>query len=445
MFRVADYPGVAALDGHPDAAPPLAILIPTFERAGELERLIRILAADTDIAARGIPVLVADNASADGTAEVLRALRTDLPELDLRLHVHASNLGFLANMRWLVEHAPPGEYLWILGDDDFPTDGTVEAVLEVIEEQSPALIHLPCRFVEDEIEVVASPVPDGLEMYFSSRELLLTDYFLPFVSATVVRRAALEEAVCLVTSDNEWAPHIWFAVAGRDDLCVVLPQLGVIGSPAHSWLPERVELLTRRVIDEYDDGLHRVIDATGFCQFLDLRYDPRWGNDTPWLHAPLEDLLSALERFPASRHLRRLLVERAVRDADPAAISAATRAARRSGAAAASAEASAEGEECFALGDTHRAVELLEHGVAIDPTNVRAWSNLGVARHGAGRDGVVDAFDHALALDPSNLEVLENRARWHAANGDHVAAKRDIDRMLALAAENRRSAHALSA
>jgi Glycosyl transferase family 2/TPR repeat len=403
---------VASLDGHLDPASTLVILIPTFGRARELERLVRILAADADVVERRLPVLVSDNASSDGTPELVRALGAELPQLDLRLHVQPSNVGALANMRWLIENAPAGDYLWVLGDDDFPTEGTVRAVLDAIAEQRPALVHLPSSFVENGIEVCPSPCPDALELYFSSRELLVTDYFLPFVSATIVERTALEEAVRLVPTDNDWAPHIWFGVAGRNQRCVVLPRIGVIGSPVHGWRPERTTLLTRRVIEEYDDGLHRVIDATGFCEFLDLRYEPRWGNDTPWLEAPVEDLLGAVERFPGSRQLRRLLVERALRDTDPIAMSAATLAARRSGAAAQSAQASADGEACFAAGELERAVALFEHAVTIDPTSANAWANLAVAWHAVGRQTVAQAFERALALDPTNPEILGNHSAW---------------------------------
>ena len=416
-----------------DPAATLVILVPTFGRARELERLVRILAADAEVVERRLPVLVSDNASSDGTPELVRALAAELPQLDLRLHVQPSNVGALANMRWLIENAPAGDYLWVLGDDDFPTDGTVRAVLEAIAEQRPALVHLPSSFVENGIEVCPSPCPDALELYFSSRELLLTDYFLPFVSATIVERTALEEAVRLVTTDNDWAPHIWFGVAGR--------HRAVRRAAPHRRDRQSGPRLAARAHHAPDPSRHRgvrrrpdrVIDATGFCEFLDLRYEPRWGNDTPWLEAPLEDLLGAVERFPGSRQLRRLLVERALRDADPIAMSAATVAVRRSGAAAGSAKASADGEACFAAGELEQAVALFEHAVTIDPTSANAWSNLAVAWHAVGRPTVAQAFERALALDPTNLRkssrTMPRGSAWSARRHEPAHRQRRTVRL----------------
>jgi glycosyltransferase involved in cell wall biosynthesis len=90
-------------------AAPLAILIPTFSRARHVERLLLALAADPDVIARRIPVLVADNDSSDDTAATVRRLMVQLPELDLRLHVQPQNLGMIGNLRWLLDHAPPAE------------------------------------------------------------------------------------------------------------------------------------------------------------------------------------------------------------------------------------------------------------------------------------------------------------------------------------------------
>ena len=71
----------------------------------------------------GVPVLVADNASPDGTAAMVRGLQAELSGFDLRLHVQPENVGPIANVRWLVEHAPETDYVWMLADDDLPVTG----------------------------------------------------------------------------------------------------------------------------------------------------------------------------------------------------------------------------------------------------------------------------------------------------------------------------------
>ena len=417
-------------------AGPLAILIPTFSRARHVERLLLALAADPDVIARRIPVLVADNDSSDDTAATVRRLMVQLPDLDLRLHVQPRNLGMIGNLRWLLDHAPPAEYVWWFGDDDFPEAGIVGDVLDAIAAYAPALVHVPCRFEENGAFVSASPCPETLETYFSSRELLLSDYWVSFISSTIARHAELARAIALAPTENDWAPHIWYGIAGSGDRCVVLPRVGIVGNPNHGWWEEHVALLTRGLVEEFDEGLNLVFDEAGFAAQLDVRYDPRWCNDTPWLSAPIEDLIWALSRFPGSRQLCRLLVTRARRDGDTSVVGTAVDAARRSGAAAAAALAVQAGEACFASSEPARAAECFEAAVAEDPTNVLAWCNLAVARHALDREDAGEAFDAALALDPGNVDALHNRAMWNASCGRLAAAATDLETLQASALEH---------
>src|SRR3982751_5274134 len=104
-------------------APPLSVLIPTYCRAGELEALLRALAAQPPVAAGEVPILVSDNASSDATADMVRGLQARLAGVDLRLHVQDTNVGPVENISWLAQHAPHAEYAWIIGDDDVPAAG----------------------------------------------------------------------------------------------------------------------------------------------------------------------------------------------------------------------------------------------------------------------------------------------------------------------------------
>jgi len=424
---------------------PLAILIPTYSRAGYLERLLRALAADPAILAHRIPVLVADNDSADQTVATVRALIGEFPDLDLRLHQHPRNIGPEANMEWLVKHAPPADYVWLLGDDDMPTEGIVGDVLGVAQQSGPALIHLPCRWeTEDGTVTASSACPDTLETYLGSRELLHTYYCLHFVSATVVKHLALLEALDLAPTENDWAPHIWFGVAGRRGCCVVLPRVGVVGGLDSGWLSRRVTLLTRGIVESFDDGFRLVVDHAGFARMLDLRFESAQGNDENWMQAPLEDLLAAVTRFPASRELRRLLVARGMHEGNAAAIAVAADAARRSGAAERAAAHIAEGEAGYARGDLGRAVAELKSALAEDGTSARAWCNLGVVHHAAGNEEAGDAFDGALSVDPENVDALLNRSVWLATCGRDADAASDAERLAEIAPADPRLAQALA-
>jgi tetratricopeptide (TPR) repeat protein len=382
---------VASLEGHLDPAATLVILIPTFRRPRELERLVRILAADVEVVARRLPVLVSDNASLDETPELVRALSAELPQLDLRLHVQPSNVGALQNMRWLIENAPAGDYLWVLGDDDYPTESTVGAVLDAIAAHRPQLIHIPARWEAPDGELrAASPCPADIETFASARDLLLAEYYLHFISSGVVRRTALLEALSLARTSNEWAPHIWFGLAARGGPSVVLPRIGVVGAVGITWQDRLVPVLTRDLLATYADGFHLVLDEDGFAAMLDVRHPPGGSCDEIWLTAPLDDLRSAVRQFPASRQLRRLLMTRAERQV-------------------------LEGEAMYMRGDSQEALQRLESALECDPTNAGGWCSLGVVRHALGRPGARDAFERALAIDPAHPEALQSRALLAAA------------------------------
>jgi len=395
------------------------------------------VAAEPVVRERRLPVVVSDNHSTDDTVATVRALMREFPELDLRLYAQPESLGPIGNLAWLVEHAPPAEYLWWLGDDDLPTEGTVGAALDAIAAHAPALVHLPCEWREPDGRLSgASPCPEELERYATGRELLLTYYCLHFISASIVRRAELQEALHLAPTRNLWAPHIWFGVAARHAACVVLPRVGVVGGLDSTWLPQRVPLLTRGVVESFDAGLHLAVGEEDFARMLDIRYEPAQGNDEYWMAAPIEDLTGALERFPASRQLRRLALERTLRDGEPTAVAAAARAAARTGSAQCASELVAAGEACFARAELERAQQLFADAAAEDPSNVVAWCNLGVARHALGREDAREAFDAAAAVAPESVDPLHNRAMWHAAEGHALEAAADLGRLRELAPEH---------
>ena len=85
--------------------------------------------------ARSLPnmveVCVSDNASADGTAEIMAdlAARAGCP---IRYRRQPRDVGLAANLLSAVELAE-GEYCWLMGSDDLLEDGALERALELID------------------------------------------------------------------------------------------------------------------------------------------------------------------------------------------------------------------------------------------------------------------------------------------------------------------------
>jgi len=116
----------------------LSIGIPTFNRAPFLKDLL--LALEQQIQQDKIPVtavriLVSDNASADATSEVVRAVAARLPHLTY--FRHPQNIGFTRNAMTCVRQAR-GRYCWICGDDELLQAGGLKALLDLLK-ADPAL------------------------------------------------------------------------------------------------------------------------------------------------------------------------------------------------------------------------------------------------------------------------------------------------------------------
>ena len=388
--------------------PTLAFLIPTYNRLPYITQLLQTLAADPDVRAARTPILVADNASEDGTPDAVRAIAAEHPHLDLRLREHRENIE-MYTLHWLAENAPEVDYVWFFGDDDVPTPGAVGKVLDTLAARPVKMLHLPHTFEKEGRVHARSVCPSETTYYPSSRELSrVYHHWVTFIPATVVQRDALAAAARELPTLNAWAPHIWYLNAGRDGECATHGEYLVRGGMDIAWHATRAEILTTTLIEAYDEGLDRVMDDDDFAQYLDDFY-PDVGRE-PWAQVPLEVLIAAVERFPQSRELRAILfaLARTTRRTD--ALQVLDAAARSTGAGEAAAAAVAEGEERFGAGDLHGAVERFRAALGELPTCTEAWNDLGVALHALGDRTAAQAFDVALMIDPQNDDALANLA-----------------------------------
>lgn len=102
----------------------LTIGIPVYNEAGLIERAIRSAAPQCQ------RLIVADNASTDGTADVCRRLLAEFPNMEYARHPR--NIGARANWSYIL-HAADTPYLMYLGSHDHIDPGYVQTVLKVLE------------------------------------------------------------------------------------------------------------------------------------------------------------------------------------------------------------------------------------------------------------------------------------------------------------------------
>lgn len=385
--------------------PLLAICIPTYNRAEPLARLLGRLHEELGDAT-DVVVLIADNASPDGTPELLADAAARMPSL--RVHRQAENLGALGNTRWLVANAPDCEYLWIFGDDDEPEPGAVAYACELLRAHAPAWLHLPHRFVHPDGSVKAqSRLPVAPEVYADpGRMYLAQTHWLTFLSASIVRRDDLRRVEAVSSTDNLYFPLIWYFRASLAGPCLVADRLLVTASADVSWGDRMAEVMTHHFIGLYDEAIGSQVSAEEFGRSLDSHYnrDHYWC----WRDAGADYLIETVRRFPHSRVLRRYLwtLGRELRDPRCVAeVAAATAAAADEMVARALVS---EGEAAFGNGDAAGAAELFTRALEEAPAFAEAWNDLAVALHAMGSAEARVAVATAVELDPAAENAWQN-------------------------------------
>jgi glycosyltransferase involved in cell wall biosynthesis len=422
-------------------SPSLSILIPTYGRARSLETLLRAISEDACVSSNGVPILVSDNASPDHTAETVRFLQDEFPSLDLRFHLQEENLGSVGNIAWLVENGPDTDYVWLIGDDDLPLPGAIGYVLESLGRGRPAVLHLPHRFHSGGTHT-DSPCPSVLETFPSARELLLEyHHWLSFLSASVVQRSAMVEAVHDAPTENPWAPYIWYALAGRGRVCAVAPRQLVVGGGEISWRDTFGLYVTTGMTDAFDAGLRLIVDEYTYGRIIDgwQLFGAYW--DT----VPIDDLIVLVTRFPTSRLLRRILTQLATRHGRWDALLTADLAARSTGDAVIADQLVADGERRYLAGDLNGAANCFRAAIGEHPGHADAWCDLGVVLNAHGHAEAGEAFDRALELEPGHLDALLNRSSWDLSHGLFAQAVDGARRLLTLQPDHEHARNILAA
>ena len=177
--------------------PLLTIAIPTWNRAQDLERCVACLAPQVEIVDRNVEILIADNGSTDATAETIAAL--EAPYSFVRHVRNATNVGPDRNYLVLFEQAA-GDYVWLLGDDDFIADGGLRACLDEIERSQPDLLVTNYEFCNVD-RCANSKQPQIKRCFATDRHHLDLDallrirtHWISCISCVVYRRELLDIA-----------------------------------------------------------------------------------------------------------------------------------------------------------------------------------------------------------------------------------------------------------
>ena len=155
----------------------ISVIIPLYNKAKEIEHTLQSVARQS---VQPLEVLVVDDGSTDGSAQVVAAM--NLPFVRM---VHQQNKGVSAARNRAMEMAQ-GEWIALLDGDDYWQEGYLENVERMIE-QYPAAGAIGTAFVVDDgkrFVLGDTPQKEGVVDFFS--ESMHRYVLIP--SATVVRR-----------------------------------------------------------------------------------------------------------------------------------------------------------------------------------------------------------------------------------------------------------------
>jgi glycosyltransferase involved in cell wall biosynthesis len=220
------------------AAPRVSIVIPTYNRAGEVTRAVEsALAQDYP----HLEVIVCDNASADDTPRVMAAY-TDDPRLTYVRN--GANIGMVGNWRkGVFEHAT-GDWFLILSDDDHLTEPTYLSRAAALIEAHPdlVLIYADAAVVDERRHRTETLVPpfdgvvDGVRVFLSRGTVRPQDFALCNV---LFRRDRAVELDAFSNPDNVSCDSELFL-----KLCLLGP-VGVIHVTAAAYRKHDTNLISR--------------------------------------------------------------------------------------------------------------------------------------------------------------------------------------------------------
>lgn len=148
---------------RPFTQPPvLSIVIPTYERAAELQFTVQSIAEQLkDGLENKVELLISDNASGPEANTMIKALAEHYPCLGYM--INARDEGGFFNL-FAAPWRAQGRYTWTFGSDDVLLDGGVASVVRILEREAPSFLTLNKRAANADLTQVfyteLNAVPD---------------------------------------------------------------------------------------------------------------------------------------------------------------------------------------------------------------------------------------------------------------------------------------------
>jgi Glycosyl transferase family 2 len=122
----------------------LSIVIPTYNRASELNRQLAWLFEEIQGFEQECEIIISDNCSTDETPSIIQKWRSAFTRSPLQMYRQPKNIQGVPNVGFCLQ-AAHGKFVWTIGDDDPVKPGTLSHVLGLLK-QNPDLALLYLNF-----------------------------------------------------------------------------------------------------------------------------------------------------------------------------------------------------------------------------------------------------------------------------------------------------------
>lgn len=172
-----------------ESPPLLSVVIPNKARAKEMMMAAASIAEQLEGGLEHkVEIIIADNASGQAVAEVLRGLAAKYPTISYLIHAR-DEMGLFQ-----VFAAPwraRGRFTWVFGSDDLVLPGGVAAVVEALEREDPHFLSMNKRVWNSDLTAelweAANSIPDRVFPTFIELFCALGVNQFAFISANVER------------------------------------------------------------------------------------------------------------------------------------------------------------------------------------------------------------------------------------------------------------------
>ena len=210
----------------------LDILIPTFNRSSYLIKNLESLSAIiTTLPKEEISIIINDNASHDDTQSEVKTFIETHPDINIAYYRHPENIGLCRNVLDIVSKGS-GEYLMILGDDDFTSFEYIKTSIEALKEDGGITCILPAFEAIDE---KGNKIGWGRDIGLSTRiypagieSTKINSVRAHQISGIILKREGLKEAVNKAGITNLYPQIFLTAYSCLNGKCKHIPEYPIM-------------------------------------------------------------------------------------------------------------------------------------------------------------------------------------------------------------------------